>query len=193
MMNVVWSVLILMGIVYGILSGGGNTVASAIINGGEASIRLLLTLTGSMAVWSGIMSIAEHCGITKNLSVLFYPVLRFLFPDHKNDQKVMSAVSTNITANLIGIGNAATPAGLKAISAMNSGEKVANRSMTTFVVMNTASIQIVPTTIAALRLSANSRSPMEIAPCIWISSLVALVVGVTATKIFSRNYNARGD
>lgn len=186
MMNIIWSVLILVAIVYGIMSGGGNTVATAVINGGEASVKLLLTLAGSMGVWSGIMAIAEHCGITKALSMLFSPVLRFLFPDHKDDQKVMSAVSTNITANLIGIGNAATPAGLKAIAAMYNGEQTANRSMTTFVVMNTSSIQIIPTTIAALRLSANSKSPMEIAPCIWISSLTALLVGITATKIFSK-------
>lgn len=161
-------------------------VATAVINGGEASVRLLFTLAGSMGVWSGIMAIAEHCGITKALSMLFAPMLHFLFPDHRDNQKVMNAVSTNITANLIGIGNAATPAGLKAIAAMYSGEETANRSMTTFVVMNTSSIQIIPTTIAALRLSANSKSPMEIAPCIWISSMTALIVGIVATKIFSR-------
>ncbi|MEE0858939.1 MAG: spore maturation protein A [Acutalibacteraceae bacterium] len=186
MMNIIWSILLIIAIIFGILSGNGNEIADSVLNSGNSAIKLLLTLAGSMSIWSGIMAIADKCGITKALSILFSPILKFLFPDYKNNEKVMNAVSTNITANLIGIGNAATPAGLKAVAAMHNGESTANRSMSTFIVMNTSSIQIVPTTIAALRLSANSKAPMEIAPCIWISSLTALIVGITATKLFSR-------
>lgn len=186
MMNIVWAVLILTAIVFGIFCGNGDLVASSVLSGGEASVKLLLTLAGSISIWSGIMAIADNCGITQSLSTLFNPILRFLFPDHKDDKNVMNAVSTNITANLIGLGNAATPAGLKAIAAMHSGSSKATRSMSVFVVMNTSSIQIVPTTIAALRLAAGSKSPMEIAPCIWISSTVALIVGIAVTKIVTQ-------
>ena len=147
-------------------------------------IKLLLTLAGTISLWSGIMAVADSCGITKWLSTLFSPVLKFLFPQYKNNNKVMNYVSINITANLLGLGNAATPAGLKAVSAMYQGDNTANSSMATFIVMNTSSIQLIPTTIVALRISAGSTAPMEIITCIWISSVTALLVGITATKLF---------
>lgn len=183
MMNYVWAILILIAIVFAIATGKGSEIGSALLNSGETSINLLLTLAGTISLWSGIMSIAESCGITKGLSALFSPILRLLFSDYKDDSKVMNAVSTNITANLIGLGNAATPAGLKAIASMYNGENKINNSMATFIVMNTSSIQIVPTTIVALRLAKGSNAPMEIAPCIWVSSVCALLVGIVSTKI----------
>lgn len=183
MMNFVWAILTLIAILFGVLLGNGDLVAASVLSGGEAAVKLLLTLAGTISVWSGIMAIADRCGITNGLSILFKPVLKFLFPDHKNNKEAMNAISTNITANLIGLGNAATPAGLKAVAAMHNGGDTANRGMSVFVVMNTSSIQLVPTTIAALRLSNGSSSPMEIAPCIWISSVAALAVGIMATKI----------
>ena len=102
----------------------------------------------------------------------------------------MSHISTNITANLIGIGNAATPACLKAVAAMHNGSRRANRSMSVFIVMNTASIQLIPATIAAMRTAHGSKSPMEITVCIWISSFSALIIGIAAVKLtslFKRN------
>lgn len=183
MMNYVWAILILIAIVFAIATGKGSEIGSALLNSGETSINLLLTLAGTISLWSGIMSIAESCGITKGLSALFSPILKLLFSDYKDDSKVMNAVSTNITANLIGLGNAATPAGLKAIASMYNSENKINNSMATFIVMNTSSIQIVPTTIVALRLAKGSNAPMEIAPCIWVSSVCALLVGIISTKI----------
>lgn len=183
MMNYIWAILILISIVFSVITGKGNEIGGALLNSGEASINLLLTLAGTISLWSGVMAISDRCGITKALSMLFNPVLRLLFSDYKNDSKVMDAVSTNITANLIGLGNAATPAGLKAISGMYTGENKINNSMATFIVMNTSSIQLVPTTIVALRLAKGSSAPMEIAPCIWISSICALLVGIISVKI----------
>lgn len=183
MMNYVWAILILIAIVFAIATGKGSEIGSALLNSGETSINLLLTLAGTISLWSGIMAIAESCGITKGLNTLFSPILKLLFSDYKDDSKVMNAVSTNITANLIGLGNAATPAGLKAIASMYNGENKINNSMATFIVMNTSSIQIVPTTIVALRLAKGSNAPMEIAPCIWVSSVCALLVGIVSTKI----------
>ncbi len=183
MMNYVWSVLILIAIIFGLFSGNTSAVANGVLNGGESAIQLLLTLAGTISIWSGIMAIADCCGVTKWLSILFSPILKLLFPQYKNDEKVMNAVSINITANLLGLGNAATPAGLRAISAMHQGNNKANSSMVTFIVMNTSSIQLIPTTIIALRVSAGSTAPMEIITCIWISSATALIVGITATKL----------
>lgn len=184
MMNYVWSAFILIAIFFGIVSGNTSTVADSVLNAGESSIKLLLTLAGTISLWSGIMAVADSCGITKWLNTLFSPVLKFLFPQYKNNNKVMNYVSINITANLLGLGNAATPAGLKAVSAMYQGDNTANSSMATFIVMNTSSIQLIPTTIVALRISAGSTAPMEIITCIWISSVTALLVGITATKLF---------
>lgn len=183
MMNYIWAILVLVAIIFSIATGKGSTIGNALLSSGEASINLLLTLAGTISLWSGIMAIAESSGITKWLSTLFNPVLKLLFSDYKDDSKIMNAVSTNITANLIGLGNAATPAGLKAIASMYSGENKINNSMATFIVMNTSSIQIVPTTIVALRLAKGSTAPMEIAPCIWISSICALFVGITSAKL----------
>lgn len=183
MMNYVWAILILVAIIFAIATGKGSEIGSALLSSGETSVNLLLTLAGTISLWSGVMAIAESSGITKGLSTLFRPVLKLLFKDYKDDNRVMNAVSTNITANLIGLGNAATPAGLKAIASMYNGENKINNSMATFIVMNTSSIQIVPTTIVALRLAKGSNAPMEIAPCIWISSICALMVGIASTKI----------
>lgn len=182
-MNYVWAILILVAIIFAIATGKGSEIGSALLSSGETSVNLLLTLAGTISLWSGVMAIAESSGITKGLSTLFRPVLKLLFKDYKDDNRVMNAVSTNITANLIGLGNAATPAGLKAIASMYNGENKINNSMATFIVMNTSSIQIVPTTIVALRLAKGSNAPMEIAPCIWISSICALLVGIASTKI----------
>lgn len=171
MMNYIWAVLVLVAVAFSVITGKGSEIGSALLSSGETAVNLLLTLAGTISMWSGIMAIADSSGITRGLSILFSPVLKLLFSDYKNDSKVMNAVSTNITANLIGLGNAATPAGLKAISSMYNGENKVNNSMATFIVMNTSSIQIVPTTIVALRLAKASTAPMEIAPCIWISSI----------------------
>lgn len=183
MMNYIWAILVLVSIVFAITTGKGSEIGGALLSSGEASINLLLTLASTVSLWSGVMAIADSSGITKSLSTLFRPVLKLLFSDYKDDDIVMNAVSTNITANLIGLGNAATPAGLKAIASMYKGENKINNSMATFIVMNTSSIQIVPTTIVALRLSKGSTAPMEIAPCIWISSICALLVGIISTKL----------
>lgn len=183
MMNYIWAILVIISVVFSIVTGKGSELGSALLSSGEVSIELLLTLAGSISIWSGIMAIADNSGITKALSTLFRPVLKLLFSEYKDNESVMNSVSTNITANLIGLGNAATPAGLKAIAGMYNGENRVNNSMATFIVMNTSSIQIVPTTIIALRLANGSSAPMEIAPCIWISSVCALLVGIISTKI----------
>lgn len=185
MMNIVWAVIIIASVTYALISGNGISASGAIFKGCENSIKLLLTLTGSMAVWSGIMNIADKSGVSEAVSILFSPVLKLLFPEYKNDKKVMGHISTNITANLIGIGNAATPAGLKAVAAMHNGSRSANHSMSVFIVMNTASIQLIPATIAAMRTAHGSKAPMEVTLCIWISSFTALIVGITAVKLTS--------
>ncbi len=185
-MNFVWVGLILLSVIYGIFSGNGINVANAVTQSIETSTKLLLMLSVSMALWNGMMNVAEKCGIIDNLRLLLSPLLRFLFPDVKDNPGTMNYISTNITANLIGIGNASTPAGLKAVSAMHNGTNTADRNLAVFVVMNTASIQLIPTTIATVRTAHGSNAPMEIAVCVWISSFVALTVGILSAKILFR-------
>ncbi|MBQ7521980.1 MAG: hypothetical protein IJU14_03775 [Clostridia bacterium] len=185
-MNVIWVSFIVISVIYGIYNGHSTDVACAVTESVSVSTKLLLTLSVSMALWNGIMNIAEKCGIIDNLQLLFSPILKFLFPDYKNDKKVMGYISTNITANFIGIGNASTPAGLKAVSAMHNGSDTADRNLSAFVVINTASIQLIPATVATIRSAHGSNAPMEIIFCVWISSFVALAVGILSVKILFR-------
>ncbi len=185
-MNIIWVSFIVISAIYGIYNGHGTDIACAVTESIGVSTKLLLTLSVSIALWNGIMNIAEKCGIIDNLQLLFSPVLKFLFPDYKHNKKVMAYISTNIIANFIGIGNASTPAGLKAVSAMYNGSDTTDRNLSAFVVINTASIQLIPTTVATLRTAHGSIAPMEIIFCVWISSFVALTVGILSVKILFR-------
>ena len=135
-----------------------------------------------MAIWGGIMRIAEKSGITDKMSRLFRPVAKFLFKGINPSGKAFKAITMNITANMLGLGNAATPLGLEAMHELEQEEKtkdVASRNMIMFTVINTASIQLIPTTIATLRFEHGSKSPLEILPAVIISSIASLIVGIS--------------
>lgn len=188
MLNYVWGVMLVFSIVFSFFNGTTEEVGKAALSGAESAVTLSLSMLGMMCLWSGLMQIAENGGITKTLSKFFSPVFRRLFPEYKNNTKVLSAISSNVTANLLGLGNAATPLGLEAMKRMNENNKVkgtANNSMIMFVVLNTASLQLVPTTISVIRQSAGASVPMDITPCIWISSFFALMVGIILVKLFN--------
>lgn len=194
MMNKIWSALIILSIITALFTGNTAELTSGIIDSTSVAIELILTIGGMMCLWSGNMNIAEKSGFTKALAKAFSPILCRLFPDYKDKEEVMGAVSMNITANLLGLGNAATPFGIKAIREMSkysNDKKTAGNSMIAFVVLNTASIQLMPTTIAALRRSAGSTEPMSILPFVWISSICALIVGLSLARIFSGKSSVR--
>lgn len=184
MMNFIWSGIILLSIVYSFFSGGAAALTDSVMEGAKSALTLIAATAGMMCFWSGIMEIAQASGITAAIAKVFKPVFKLLMPDFAEDNEVCSAVSMNISANLLGLGNAATPLGLCAMSLMNdkNASDIASNSMVMFVVLNTASLQLVPTTVAVLRAENGSSDPMGIITSVWICSAAALLVGICSAK-----------
>lgn len=196
MMKWVWSGMILLSVWIGWMTGRIDAVSQAAIKGAQEAVVLSITLLGVICLWNGLMKIAEASGITRWLARLFLPFTRRLFPDLPVQGAGMQAVCMNITANLLGLGNAATPLGLCAMremSAVAPHKGTATNSMAMFVVINTAAIQLIPTTTAAIRIHFGSSTPFDILPCTWISSLVSLAVGVGVTFILSGGGKGHGE
>ncbi|MCR5653662.1 MAG: spore maturation protein A [Ruminococcus sp.] len=189
MLNYIFGGIIIISVIFGIFTGNGSALADGIINGAKDSISLLTAMAGMMLLWSGIMEAASQGGFTKIIGRALSPVLRRLFKNVGKDSKALNYISMNVSANLLGLGNAATPFGLSAMGELyklgNSSEK-ASDDMVTFVVMNTASIQLMPTIVGTLRQNYGSQTPFDILPCVWISSACALAVGLGLSKLLRR-------
>ena len=193
-MNQIWPCIMLLSVIFGAINGKMQAVSDAVFSGGQQAVELSLTLLGTICLWSGLMSIAEKAGLTRALSRLMSPVLRLLFPGLDPAGPAARAISMNVAANILGLGNAATPLGLNAMRQLqeeNPQKDTASNHMILFVVMNTASIQLIPTTIAALRARYGSHSPMDVMPAIWISSVLSLCVGIVAAAAFMGRRNTR--
>lgn len=191
MLNKIWPFFIIISIVYAIYTGNISNINTAIFSSAEQTVSLCFTLLGTLCLWNGIMNIALKTSLIKKLTQIFKPLIKFLFPDLRNDEKISEEVSMNIIANILGLGNASTPLGLKAISSMqkkNSNKKVLNNSMAMFILINTASLQIIPTTIIAIRSSLGSENPSKIILAVWISTIVAFIVAISAGKILSKKF-----
>ena len=186
MLNFIWPIFIIVSYIYAIFCGNVTNINNAIFGYTEIAVELFLTLLGSMTLWSGIMEIALNTKLIYRITKILNPIISFLFPENKNDNKVRKEISMNITANLLGIGNAATPLGLKAMKSMqeknNNKEKLTN-DMATFIILNTASIQIIPTTVIAIRMNLGSQEPTKIIFAVWFSTICAAIVGITVTKL----------
>ena len=188
MLNYLWAGMIIVSFICALSTGRMEELSKAAINGADKAVSLIISMAGVMCLWTGIMKIADRGGLTAIIAKILSPVLARLMPDYEKDSAAMRAVSANITANILGLGNAATPFGLIAMKEMQKGNRLKtqpNNSMVMFVVMNTASIQLIPTTIAALRQSAGSSQPYDILPYIWIVSFLSLAVGIILAKVFS--------
>lgn len=189
MMNYVWPVMILFAFVSAIVTGSMSGLSAAVIQGGQDAVSLLLRLVAMLCLWGGIMEIAESAGITRAFSRILSPVLKLVFPRLKKEDYALEAVSMNITANVLGLGNAATPLGLEAmrrLQEINTDPLTASDEMVVFVVMNTAAMHIVPTTVATLRGQYGSQSPMAIMPASILTSFCALTVAITCAKLGNR-------
>lgn len=189
MLNYIWGALILISIVCAIFSGNMEALSSSILSGASDAISLVITMAGMMSLWTGLLKIADKGGLTAILAKFFKPILKHLFKDCPEDGPAMRAICMNITANILGLGNAATPMGISAMKEMNKLNKnheIASNSMVTFDVMNTASIQLIPTMMSILRQKHNSVYPFEVVPAIWIASATALVVGIIFTKVLEK-------
>lgn len=188
-MNIIWPIIIIISYIYAIYTGTINEVNNSIFNVSKNVLNLSLTLVGNMCLWCGIIKIIESTKIIDKLIKNLKPILNFLYPDEKNDKEIMEDISINTISNVIGIGNAATSSGLKAMENLkrkNNDKNELTNSMIMLVVLNTTSIQIIPTTVLSIRTSLNSANPANIIIPIWISTLVGTTVGVLLTKIIIR-------
>lgn len=193
MLNYIWSAILVLSVVCAAVFGNTSELANALLQSGESSIELLLKIAGMMCLWSGIMKIAEVSGFTSLIAKLFSPLLRPLFRGLDKDSPAFRCITMNISANLLGLGNAATPFGLKAMEhlhRLNGRDDTASNEMIIFVVMNTASLQLLPTTLATLRQSYGSTDPFGIIVPVWISSACALTVALTIALIFNQRQNS---
>lgn len=183
-MTYLWTGMIFCSVLFGFLNNTTQAVSNATLEGATSAVTLCISLTGTICLWTGIMEVLRQCGLAEKLAKLLSPLLGALYPDLKNDPQTMGHISANFSANLLGLGNAATPLGLQAVKGLSTHAKgVATPSLCLFVVCNTASIQLIPTTIASLRSATGSQSPFEIMPAVWITSLLSLLVGISACKI----------
>ena len=190
MLNYIWSFLILISVICSVALGNTQNLSNAFVDSAADAIQLLLTLAGIICLWSGLMKIAERSGLNALAARLFAPLLRPLFPRLDKNSAAFEAISMNISANLLGLGNTATPLGLKAMKelhTLNGRSARASDEMVVFVVMNTASLQLMPTTLGILRSSYGSAAPFEILVPVWISSAcaltVALIISITGNRI----------
>ncbi len=180
--------MIIISLVFSFANGTTQKVCSALCDGANEGVKLALGMAGIMAFWTGIMKVAENSGLTKLVAKLFSPVIRWLYPETKKDSETGGAIAMNMTANFFGMGNAATPLGLTAMKrlARHSKNGIPTRSMCTFAVANCASIQLIPSTIIAIRSAMGSASPSDIIVPIWIVSVITFVFGVTLSKMWGR-------
>ena len=183
----VWTGMVVLSVAYGMLNGTIEAVGNAAMEGAAAAVQLCLNMAGVMCLWSGVMSIMKACGLMDGLSRLFRPLLGRLLPRACKDPETLAALSGNVSANLLGLGNAATPLGIQAVRrmAVGSGGR-ATDEMCLLVVMNTASIQLLPTTVAGVRAALGSQSAFDILPAVWLASALSVTAGVIAAKVFSR-------
>ena len=186
-MAVIWAVMIGVSVVCGLATGRMDAVAAGAMEGAAAAVELCLSMLGTLCLWSGVMEVMSRAGLSAKLSRLLRPVLRRLYPDFAGDRGVMDTVAANVSANLLGLGNAATPLGMEAARRMAARTPgVASDSLCLLVVCNTASIQLIPTTVAAVRSAAGCETPFDILPAVWFASIIALAAGLTAAKLLAK-------
>lgn len=189
MLNYIWPAIIFISIFSAIVTNRIPELSNSVLMGAKDAIDLTISIMGMMCFWSGIMKIAEKSELTRKISKFFEFFINFIFPGCKSTSKASQAICMNITANLLGLGNAATPFGIKAMQELqksNKSKKTASNNMIMLAVINTASFQIIPTMLCTLRQKHGSENPMRILPYLWITSLCALTVGILAAKSFER-------
>lgn len=186
-MNYIWYFLIVISVVFGAINGTLNEVVNAILSGTQLAVKIILTLLGIMTFWLGIMKIAEKSGIVEFLSKILRPAAKLIFPEIPADSKIIGDVAMNFSANALGLANAATPIGIKAISGMqelNKDKESASDSMCTLLAMNTAGFQLIPATVIAILAANGCENPTEIIVPTFIVTLTAFIGAILTAKIF---------
>ena len=189
MLNIIWIFLMLISFVCAAATGNMEAFGAALVESGASAVEFLFSIGGMMAMWSGFMAIAEKSGLTDKIAVVLSPLIKWLFDAAKTDEKCKNAISMNMVANFLGLSNAATPLGLKAMKLLaekNTDGHVASRDMCMLAVINSASIQLIPSTLIAMRTSAGCANPGAIILPIWIVSLITAASGIFLSKMFGR-------
>ena len=193
-MTVLWCCVVGVSVLFGLLGGTLDAVSAAALSGAASAVTLCLSMAGALCLWTGVMEVMERSGLAAKLARLFRPPLRRFLPQASRDTETLAAVSANVSANLLGLGNAATPLGLKAASRMAKGTGgVASDELCLLVVLNTASIQLIPATVASLRAAAGCETPFDILPAVWLTSLLALAAGLGMVSLLRRLPRFRKD
>ncbi len=182
-------IISIISILYAAANGQMQQLSSEMLTGAGDAVTLVLSICGVMCFWCGMMKVAEKAGIVSAISKLLCPVISWLFKGLKKGSKASQLVAMNLTANLLGLGNASTPLGIKAMQAIAEEENAsdtATNNMVLLTVLNTASLQIIPSTMAALRLAQGADTPMDVLPCVWIVSAYSVIVAVVAAKLLGK-------
>ena len=186
-MSWIWGGMVILSLLFGAATGRIDAVSEAALSGAQNAVELSLSMAGVLCLWSGIMEIMRVCGLTDGLARAFRPLMRRLLPEASRDSETLAAVSANVSANLLGLGNAATPLGIQAARRMARGcGGVASDELCRLVVLNTASIQLLPTTVAGVRAALGAASAFDILPAVWLASILSVTAGLAAARILSR-------
>ncbi len=188
-MNYIWVFMIIISYVFSFFTGDVDTVTKSVFDGCESAVTLIISLLGMMCLWTGLLEIAQTSGLSKKIQKLLYPIIRIIFPNACRNSEIAGAISMSITANLLGLSNAATPLGISAMEKLetrNHLSDTASDEMCMFVVINTASITLIPTTLLTLRASFNSSAPFEIMVPVWIASILSVSSGIICAKLCTR-------
>ena len=191
MLNILWPIFIIISYTYAIFTGKVNEINNSVFESCESAVKLTITFLGTICLWSGIMQIAKNTTLIEKLTKILTPIMKILFPEIKKDDSVHKEISMNMVANILGLGNAATPLGLKAMKTLqkdNPKKDTLTNSMAMFIIINTASIQIIPTTVIAIRSSLGSINPTQIIIPVWIATIVAAIAGIITAKILMKKY-----
>lgn len=195
MVNYIWVIMTLIGIVFGIANGTLEDINKAVFVGAREAVTLCIGLISVLVFWLGMMRIAEESGLLEGLAKLFRPIVKRLFPEVPPDHPAMGYILSNMIANMFGLGNAATPLGIKAmeeLQELNGGKKTASRSMVTFLAINTASITIIPSTVIAIRMTYHSSSPTEIVVPTLIATIISAVGAILIDRFFYYRRSRKG-
>ncbi len=191
MLNIIWPAFIIISFVYAIMMGNVEEVNKSIFDSAGSAVELSITFLGTMCLWNGIMKIVQETSLMKKLTTLLKPLMSFLFPELKKECPAKEKISMNIIANILGLGNAATPLGIKAMSELqkdNTKKDTLSNSMVMFIVLNTASLQLIPTTVIAIRTSLGSENPSSIIVPVWIATMVAAITAIFVTKSLMKKF-----
>ena len=171
-------------LLFGCATGQLSAVSAAALTGAQSAVELCLSMAGAICLWSGVMTLMDRCGLSGKLAGLLRPLLRRILPNASRDRETLAALSANVSANLLGLGNAATPLGIRAATRMAQGcGGVASDELCRLVVLNTASIQLLPTTVAAVRSAHGCATPFDILPAVWLSSVLSVSAGLLAARV----------